>query len=89
MEQAKRAVFASIHPCIAISVLSNIVLHELQLTEHLLSALLPQYSISGHGRLFHVSKRRGLDLIFLIMHHVRQVLSLARLLPIEFSPLVD
>ena len=47
VEHAQSAVFASVHPSIAVSVFPNISLHEFQLSKHLLTPLLFEHSIGA------------------------------------------
>ena len=69
--------------------IADVVLHELQLVEHLLAAILREHDFRADLRLVNVLEAGCLDLILLVMHSIGQVQPLASLLTLMLLPLVD
>ena len=67
---------------------AHIVLHQLQLVQHLLASLLSKHRLRGDIWLVNVSECRRFYLILLVLHHISQVLLLASLLTLKFSALI-
>ena len=65
-----------------------IVLHLLQLVQHLLTALLGKHRLRGNLRLVDVRECRCFDLVLLVLHHIGQVLLLTGLLTFKLFALV-
>ena len=67
---------------------AHIVLHQLQLVQHLLASLLSKHRLRGDIWLVDISECRRFYLILLVLHHIGQVLLLASLLTLKFSALI-